>query len=240
MDIGGMTVNHEPPGDESVKIGPLTAMGIAGTWHSPGGFGFVQFASTGTITDDLLDDIDQKIDQLIHRDPALGVYVSDDGRDGWVDGDLGSVESNLREMRELRAYVMACTVPVWTVGSNYAGYLPEGDVHAFLSYADAVMAHVDAVEAAPDDLADLTSGGDCSADGPCVDGGESCDYHSIYGQVGAYLMDEVPAVVNGKVFVDARELSIALRPDDKPLPTVYFLSKSTRVVADYVREREGF
>lgn len=224
MEIGGEAFNHEAPTSESVLIGPMAAMRIAAQWQSPGteGSGMAQFASAGTVTDDLLDDI------------------ADEGASAQVEGRT----SDVKELAELRAYVMACTVPVWTVGSNHAGYLPEGDVYAFLSYGDAVDAFTDAVREAPDVLAGTSeTGGDCSDDGPCEPNGDCaifCDFHMMEAEVGAYITDEVPGVVRGKVFVEPRELSIALRRESSALPTVYWLQRSERVVSDYVSEREGF
>jgi hypothetical protein len=220
------------------------ARGIASTWQSPGtdGIGFAQFASTGTVTDALLDEVAQKIHQLTTRDAALGIYVTEDGTGGWVDGDLGSVEANLADMVALQVYLNGCTVPVWTVGRNVAGYLPESDVAAFLDYADAVEAHRDEVQEAPESFF-ADEDGECGG-GECLDGGESCDFHSMEAEVGAYLRDDLPWIIRPSMSAvnptqTPRECSIALRPDHLPLPTVFFLARSERLVSDYLAEQEA-
>lgn len=190
-------------------IHTASAQTIAAWWQSPGphGIGMAQFASTGTVTDALLSDI--------ARERA---HVPDG-----PDCDA---------LRALDAYVLACTVPVWTVGRNIAGYLPESDVTPFLDYADAVDYFRTEVEQAPDALADDE---DCT----CVDGGELCEFDSLDAEVKSYLADDVPAVVNGRVFGAARELAIALRPESASLPTVYWLNRAEMTVAEYLAEREG-
>lgn len=204
-------------------IHPQSAMEIASWWASPGahGIGMAQFASTGTVTEALLDDITREIEhaQIQPVDAAM------------ADG-TGYRDKNIDALRALDAYVRACTVPVWTVGRNIAGYLPESDVTPFLDYADAVDYFRTEVEQAPDALADDE---DCT----CVDGGELCEFDSLDAEVRAYLTDDVPSVVNGRVFGGERELSIALRPDSASLPTVYWLNRSEMTVAEYIASREG-
>ena len=243
----------ELPG-RGLLIHTQSAMEIAAWWQSPGphGIGMAQFASTGTVTDALLDDIERE--SRAAADTRGSAYVT--------------------ALAALDAYVRACTVPVWAVGSNTAGYLPEGDVSVFLDYADAVDYFRTEVEQAPDNMTDDPGdGGDCSADGPCrtaaqtpsgafndpkapccdrdtadcdcpeID--EQCEYHALSAEVAAYLADDVPWTITPSVFAvnphqgEPRELSIALRPDSRPLPTVYWLQRSERTVADYIREREG-
>lgn len=204
--MGTTTINHTAPSESRGLISTGRAMQIASWWQSPGreGIGMAQFASTGTVTDELLDDIARE------SESATGT-------------DYGQLVS-------LKAYVMGCTAPVWTVGSNHAGYLPEGDVHSFLSYADAVGAYSDAIEAAPEELC----GGECECE-ELAD--ELCDGCSMEAHVKAHLRDDIPAVVNGKVFREPYELSISLRPEDKPIPTVFWLARSERLISDYVDER---
>lgn len=117
-----------------------SAMAIAAWYQSPGthGIGMAQFASTGTITDDLLDDVRR---ELVSRDAET-----------------------MNELLALRAYVDACTVTGWTVGNNVAGYVPESDVMPFLSYADAVARYEEMLREAPEDwYADEPC--ECDADG---------------------------------------------------------------------------
>jgi hypothetical protein len=210
-----MTVNHTPPKSEGATlISTARAMEIAAYWQSPGseGIGMARFASTGTVADALLEDIKREL------------------RDGWqafraTGLPAESIPEDLVQLEELDSYVAACTVPLWTVGSNHAGYLPDGDVHAFLSYADAVDAYSDALGEAPEALC----GGECD----CTDN-ETCEGCSMEAEVMAYLRDDVPITVNGKVFGGERELSIALRPEDKPLPTVFWVNRAEWLVSDYV------
>lgn len=100
---------------------------IAATWQSPGreGIGFAQFASTGTVTDALLEDIDREL----ATDTLTGEFRA--------------------ELTALRAYVDTLDVRVYSVGSNTAGYLPEADVFYSLAYSDALDAYVDSVREAP-------------------------------------------------------------------------------------------
>lgn len=194
---------------------------IAAFWQSPGaeGIGMAQFASTGTVSDALLDDMDREIIAL--DAVLLGRPVGERATEA---------RESLAELRALRSHVFGLTAPVWTVGSNVAGYLPEGDVHAFMSYADAVGAYMDAVLDAPENLC----GDECECDS--VEG-DSCDLCSMDALVKGYVLDEVPSVVAGRVFGDERELSIALGPDALPLPTVFWLVQSERLVSDYVAEQ---
>lgn len=201
-----------------------SAMEIASWWHTPNN-AFAPFASTGTIVDDLAWDIGKAIEAANRADATHDRPT--DGADA---------------LHALNAYVMACTLPeLWAVGHNTAGYLPEADVATFIDYADAVTAYVDMIGGAPDALADEPTDGSgiCSADGSCVDGGELCDYHSMQAIVGAHTTDDIPSVVNGKVFRAPAELSLSLRPDSAPLPTVYWLSRSAErlTYVDYLAAR---
>lgn len=133
-------------------VNTQSAMQIAAWWQSPGtdGIGMARFASTGAVTSALFDAI------------ARGLKYVQSRRE-----HPGSRERNLSALRALDAYVRAATVPVWAVGSNTAGYLPDSDVSPFLDYADAVEHFRSEVSEAPDALTDESDGGDCSADGPC-------------------------------------------------------------------------
>lgn len=144
----------------------------------------------------------------------------------------GGIDDN-RFMSALQAYVEACEVTVWVVGSNIAGYVPESDIFPFLDYAEAVSEYREMVSRIPDEVC-----GDDSDDCTCEDGGELCGFHSLEGEIAAHLQD-VPTVTCGRVFTDAVPVSISIRPDDKPLPTVYWLSKSTRVMSEYLAERDA-
>lgn len=212
-----MTVNHTPPMVQGL-ISTARAMEIAAYWQSPGseGIGMAQFASTGTVTDALLEDIAREVAEQASFVTGSGTQAGN-GMD-------------LLDLRALDAYVNACTVPVWVVGRNVAGYLPESDVTAYLTYAEAVEAHRSEVEEAPEEFFPED---ECE----CVDGGELCDFHSMEAEVGAYLRDDAPSVSHGRVYETPRECSIALRPDHLPLPTVFFVAHSVRVVADFLAEQ---
>lgn len=204
-----------------------SAMEIAAWWQAPRGYGadFAAFASTGTITEDLTDAIASELTVWANalresRDPT----------------DRTEALDNRAALRALDAYVRACTVRVWSVGSNHAGYMPEGDVVAFMDYPAAVNHFTDMVKEAPDALTDETD--DCT----CVDGGEACDFHSLEAQVGAYLTDSVPHVWHGPngwvVNGEPRDLLLYLRPDDRPLPTAYWVAAGEMTVAEYRASKE--
>lgn len=131
-----------------------TAMEIASAWHSPGN-AFAPFASTGTITDGLAEEIAENI-ALWERDLKRSIPVAP---------DTDKTRDQLDALRALNAYVRACTLPVvWSVGHNIAGYVSETDVSMFIDYADAVSAFRDMVKEAPDALSD----DECSCvTGPC-------------------------------------------------------------------------
>lgn len=107
-------------------ISTSTAREIAAQWQSLGahGIGMAQFASSGTVTEALLNDISREVKTA------------------------GSAD--LVELCSLSDYVNAQTVTVWTVGSNTAGYLPESDVSQFLDYSDALTEFEDMIRDAPD------------------------------------------------------------------------------------------
>jgi hypothetical protein len=194
-----------------------SAMAIASWWQSPGthGIGMARFASTGTITDDLIGDIDREI----------------------IGGDCETVADRLA-LGALRAYVRSCTITAYTVGSNTPGYLPES-AHTFLSWADARTAFIDLVSEAPEALTIDADAGDCSADGPCeitteshgtcdVDSLEECEFHSLDAEVKAFLTDDVPS------HTDGLEFGITLCPDSRALGTHYFLAATECTVADVI------
>lgn len=222
--MGTTTINHTAPSESRGLISTGRAMEIASWWQSPGreGIGMAQFASTGTVTDDLLDDIARELRSVWQAYREAGKPTED-------------IPEDIIALEELDSYISACTAPVWTVGSNHAGYMPEGEVHSFLSYADAVGAYADALESAPEDL--------CGEECECEElADELCDGCSMDAYVKAHLRDDVPWVIRPSVSAivptgQPRELSISLRPEDKPIPTVFWLARSERLISDYVAER---
>lgn len=100
-----------------------SAREIAAWWQSvgPSGINLTEFASTGTISDDLA----KSIERITH-DLARMVETCTQ-----CEADQELIE-NVKALRALLAYVRACQVIVYTVGKNTAGYTPEADVHATL------------------------------------------------------------------------------------------------------------
>jgi hypothetical protein len=96
-------------------VHPESALEIAAQWQSPGSQGsdFAAFASTGTITDDLMSEIDREIGCLM----------------GTTDSEVSAsdVADEIEALSALRAYVTACAVTVYTVMHNMPGCLPESD-----------------------------------------------------------------------------------------------------------------
>ncbi len=154
-----------------------------------------RFASTGAITDDLLADIQR---EAVERNAIA-----------W--GDMGTIWRAIRGER----------VTVWAVGSNHAGYLPEGDVYVSLDRSDAMMGFVARLESAADDLAQ-----ECECE---PDAAELCDHCSIDAHAKSFLADE--SACEG-------DLSVALRPDSQPFHTIYWLIETTRTVEDYASQRD--
>lgn len=185
---------------------PETAMEIAAYWQVPGS-ALAAMACTGTITHDLVAEIDVEL----------------------TDTELA--DHDRQQLRALRAYVLDCTVTPWAVGQNTAGYLPEADPYLSLDYADAVSTYRDLLTEAPDQLADQPE--DCM----CVDGGEACEVHALDAEVGAYLHDDVPVPVGGSVHGPQRELAISLRADSQPLPQEYWVhQRESMTVRQYLTE----
>jgi hypothetical protein len=153
------------------------------------------FSHTGTITDGLVAEIDAEL-----SNPALA-------------------NSDVHALRALRAYLLECTVIAWAVGDNTAGYLPETDPQLTLDYADAVQTFRDLLTEAPEQLAGQPD--ECT----CVDGGESCEVHALEATVEAYLHDEVPNPVGGRVYGPERDLAITLRCDSQALPREFWLHR---------------
>lgn len=212
------------------------ARDIASGYASMGthGIGMAQFASTGTITEALLDDIDRVIFQLENRSPALGIYVTDDGKGGWVEGDLGTVEWNLHQVRTLRTYVDAQKVTVWTVGRNTPGYLPESGPTVHLDYADAVTAYVDMLESA---AIDIEGTDECECD---TDSGELCAPCSHTAHVRAYITDGgVPTVIGGRAYGAESELGITLHAESRALSLAYWVNSARMTVTDYRTHAEA-
>jgi hypothetical protein len=187
---------------------------IAALWQSPGvqGIGFAMFASTGTITDALLEDIDREIESM-ERETGDAERMTD-------------VASNLVELRALLAYVNEQNVLVWSVYHNHAGYLPESDGFLTLTYADAVTAYIDELLEAPEALC-----GDEECDG--TPDGETCEVCTMDAHVRAYIADEVPSVIGGRVFGEQRTMALALRSESAGLPTVYSLDSVWLPVSEY-------
>jgi hypothetical protein len=190
---------------------------IAALWQSPGseGIGMAQFASTGTISEALLEDLDREITDQENE-------TGDEER-------MRDVASNLAELRALRDYVMAQTVIVWSVGENTAGYLPENGNTYALDYSDALAAYVDMIEEAPKSL--------CGEECECTDD-DTCDGCSMAAHVAAYVRDELPGMVGHKVFGEARTLALSLCSDTMSLPRVYWLDTVAMKVSEYVAETE--
>lgn len=187
-------IDARNPGVPNPLIHTESAREIAAWWQSPGtdGIDFAAFASTGTITEDLGDAITREITRAEARTVPH-----------WNG-------TGAPALRALLAYVRACSVPVWTVGKNIAGYTPESDVHAFLDYADALTAYRDMLTyQAPEDVTRDDPNEDCA----CVDGGELCEWHSVEAHVAAHLRDECPSSVGGRAVPGARPLGIVVSAD---------------------------
>lgn len=182
---------------------------IAALFQSPGqdGIGFAQFASTGTITEALLDNIDR---ELAERGAML------------IPGVFTDAEECIVELTSLREYVNAQTVTVWAVGQNTAGYMPESDVTYALDYSDALETFEDMILEAPERFY------------PEVDTEDADDdYLRMTALVAAYIADEVPSCVGGRVFGTPRELSLSIRPEYLHLPTVFWVKRTEMYVSEY-------
>lgn len=95
-----------------VLVNCESAREIAAGYQDPRRDSYAPFASTGTITKDLIADL----------------HIDEPGID--VDKDA------------LRAYILASSLPagqVWTVGHNTPGCLPEGDLYRTHDRADAII-----------------------------------------------------------------------------------------------------
>lgn len=167
------------------------------------------FSHTGTITDGLTAEIDAELSS-----PAV-------------------VATNRQQMEALRAYVLDCTVTAWAVGDNTAGYLPDTDPYLTLDYADAVNAFRDLLTEAPDQMVGQPD--ECT----CVDGGEACEVHALEATVAAYLHDEVPNPVGGRVFGPQRDLATTLRCDTQALPREFWLHRREPMTMRQYRAETG-
>lgn len=141
------TVNHRPPAitqpepadntsefvaaqlTEFRRNGKLVhtqiAMEIA-SWYATGDNAIAQFASTGTLAEDLLAEVDREREAApAERSCALAA---------------------------LRAYVSACKVATWSVGANRAGKSPDR-VYVTMDWPDALQTYLEWLGSAPEDLA---------------------------------------------------------------------------------------
>lgn len=109
---------------------------VASWYQSPTGYGhdFAVFASTGNITDDLVEAIQ---DEILSSD--------------------GEVKDELFALLE---FILSCWVTPWTVGHNTVGYLPESDVYMTLTHDTAVSAFKDELER----YRDYIDQGDCECE----------------------------------------------------------------------------
>lgn len=191
--LPGPTVGHPTPYD-GLLIHPESAMEIAAWWHAPGN-AFAPFASTGTITEGLAEEIENNIQgftELNHD--FLGVdYPREKG--GWVSGDLGTPEENKRELRALLAYVQACEVEVWTVTlTNLAASRSTPRVLSrHLSKATAWEALQETLESALDEyFPDNYPANDCGPNNQECSDSELCARHSEGASIAAFFADESP------------------------------------------------
>lgn len=214
-------------------------------WWAQGDNAFAVFSSAGLITDDLGEMIAECLDNEPTDDSALALEA-------------------------LQHYVRECMVTPWSVGSNVPGYLPEGDVRAYLSRDDALSDFHTMIDEAPDDLTAgmEIDGTDCAGTHPCTTAdvpddfpvrplavgvtlpgmatcgacgrswddtiptawtpspsarcpfeyfhdNETCDYHALSAEVGAYKRDSMTG---------GSEL-VYLHPDFLPLPIAYWMAE---------------
>jgi hypothetical protein len=165
------------------------------------------FSHTGTITDGLVAEIDAEL-----ACPALA-------------------EADRQPLQGLRAYLLECTVTAWAVGDNTGGYLPETDPQLTLAYADAVQTFRDLLTEAPEQLAGQPD--ECT----CADGGEACEVHTLQATIEAYLHDDVPNPVGGRVYELQRELAITLRCDTQALPREFWVHRrGPKTLRQYLTE----
>lgn len=176
---------------------------IASHWSSLGhhGIGMTQFASTGTVTEALLDDIERET--------------------GKASG------SDLAELVSLDDFINTLAVPVWTVGFNQPGYLPDSpeSVSWHLDYADALAAFEDSLNNAHEGWF-----GDVECE--CTDG-ELCDGCGTEALIRSFCRDEMPSVVGGKVFGEPCTANLSLRPEHLAVPTEFWLDRVETSVAAY-------
>lgn len=92
---------------------------------------------------------------------------------------------------------------VWTVGSNIAGYSPEGDVHTFDTFNDARQALIDLLTDSVDTHYGHT---DCE----CAEDGDPCEGCSYAAEVQAIVADDLrslPAYLPYTVYTSPAWLS---------------------------------
>jgi hypothetical protein len=71
----------------------------------------------------------------------------------------------------------------------------------------------------------------------CVDEGEACEVHALEATVEAYLHDEVPNPVGGRVSGPQRDLAITLRCDAQALPREFWLhQRAPMTMRQYLAE----
>ena len=167
-------------------VHPEIAMQIASYWHSPSqrDEAITVFASTGTITDGLAEDIDRE------RKPYRDTWNASFGKSiitpSSLRGVLVDALRNWTMLDALLAYVRACPVTAYTVGKNIAGYLPESDpAYRGLDYREAVQAYMDMLtDEAPEDVA---RDDECA----CCDD-YTCELCTVEALVKSYLRDDGP------------------------------------------------
>lgn len=188
-----------------------SARTIASYWQSSGthGIGMAQFASTGTVTDSLFDDIARESDAT---DSAL----------------------DRTELAQLLEYVRSLSVAAWSVGHNTAGYLPESSPSLFLDYADAVEAYTDMLGEAPDMLA--SDDCECGGDELCEYHAIEAHVKSYIRDGVPWIIRPSVHAVNPHGGT-ARELAFSVRPDSAALPTEFFLARTEVNVADYLARK---
>lgn len=139
---------------------------IASWWQTPrNSLGI--YASTGTITDDLADDITYELD---------------------CERDLPLDDADRATLLQLLTYVRAQSITVWHVGNNEAGYLPTDpeSVTHMVSYRNAIAAYTDLLDAAADNWAANETLCECGAEAA-----ELCEYCSTKACAASMIADDV-------------------------------------------------
>lgn len=184
-------------------------MEIAAWFHAPSAEALTAFSHSGTITDGLADEIQGELDVALRQD-------------------------NKDALAALLAYVKACTVTPWAVGKNMAGYMPESDVSLHLDYAEAVQAYDALLDGAPEEVS-RSDECECAEDGT----GELCESCAVEALVASYRRDDMPSVVNGKVFGDEEPLGLLISAESWAGSMSYWLSHGEPMTyGDYLTQRD--